>query len=86
MIWEIICLFDDKIHFRNKFKDYRLLQKKYKLGEIMKEIDIAEIQVKYEPLDDRQPYRLHYKDTILAFAKDEKQVAKLIGQIKKGER
>lgn len=52
----------------------------------MKEIDIAEIQVKYEPLDDRQPYRLHYKDTILAFAKDEKQVAKLIGQIKKGER
>ena len=51
-----------------------------------KAIDFKKVEIKHEPKDTRQPYRIYFEDTILAFAKNEEQVAKLIEQIEKGER
>lgn len=49
-------------------------------------IDFKKVEIKHEPKDTRQPYRIYFEDTILAFAKDENEAKELIGQIEKGER
>lgn len=51
-----------------------------------KAIDFKKVEIKHEPKDTRQPYRIYFEDTILAFAKNETEAKELIIEFKKGLR
>ena len=36
-----------------------------------KVVTFKKVEIKHEPKDTRQPYRIYFEDTILAFAKNE---------------
>jgi hypothetical protein len=51
-----------------------------------KVIDFKKVEIKHEPKDTRQPYRIYFEDTILAFAKNETEARKLKIEFAEGKR